>query len=83
MRAHLAAIGCNGQEISRAHLAAIGCNGLTALSKLTSNDLPGASEIHQGLGPYGPGCSYTTAVNKLSIIDRKIFALKIIRILNF
>ena len=28
MRAHLAAIGCNGQEISRAHLAAIGCNGL-------------------------------------------------------
>ena len=30
MRAHLAAIGCNGQEISRAHLAAIGCNGLIA-----------------------------------------------------
>ena len=30
MRAHLAAIGCNGQEISRAHLAAIGCNGLNA-----------------------------------------------------
>ena len=29
MRAHLAAIGCNGQEISRAHLAAIGCNGLS------------------------------------------------------
>ena len=28
VRAHLAAIGCNGQEISRAHLAAIGCNGL-------------------------------------------------------
>ena len=28
MRAHLAAIGCNGQEISRAHLATIGCNGL-------------------------------------------------------
>ena len=28
MQAHLAAIGCNGQEISRAHLAAIGCNGL-------------------------------------------------------
>ena len=28
MRAHLAAIGCNGQEISWAHLAAIGCNGL-------------------------------------------------------
>ena len=26
--AHLAAIGCNGQEISQAHLAAIGCNGL-------------------------------------------------------
>ena len=32
MRAHLAAIGCNGQEISRAHLAAIGCNGLSVLS---------------------------------------------------
>ena len=29
MRAHLAAIGCNVQEISRAHLAAIGCNGLS------------------------------------------------------
>ena len=28
-RAHLAAVGCNGQEIARAHLAAIGCNGLT------------------------------------------------------
>ena len=28
VRAHLAAIGCKGQEISRAHLAAIGCNGL-------------------------------------------------------
>ena len=27
-RAHLAAVGCNGQEIARAHLAAIGCNGL-------------------------------------------------------
>ena len=27
-RAHLAAIGCKGQEISRAHLAVIGCNGL-------------------------------------------------------
>ena len=32
MRAHLAAIGCNGQEISRAHLAAIGCNGLINLT---------------------------------------------------
>ena len=32
VRAHLAAIGCNGQEISRAHLAAIGCNGLTCLA---------------------------------------------------
>ena len=32
MRAHLAAIGCNGQEISRAHLAAIGCNGLNTTS---------------------------------------------------
>ena len=31
MRAHLAAIGCKGQEISRAHLAAIGCNGLMIL----------------------------------------------------
>ena len=31
MRAHLAAIGCNGQEISRAHLAAIGCNGLIVI----------------------------------------------------
>ena len=30
--------------------------------KLTSNDLPGPSEIHQGLAPYGPGCSYTTGV---------------------
>ena len=29
-------------------------------SKFTSNDLPGPSEIHQGLGPYGPGCSYAT-----------------------
>ena len=28
--------------------------------KLTSTDLPGHSEIHQGLGPYGPGCSYAT-----------------------
>ena len=28
-RAHLAAVGYNGQEIARAHLAAIGCNGLT------------------------------------------------------
>ena len=28
---------------------------------LTSNDLPEPSEIHQGLGPYGPGCSYATA----------------------
>ena len=28
MQAHLATIGCNGQEISRAHLATIGCNGL-------------------------------------------------------
>ena len=28
VQAHLVAIGCNGQEISRAHLAAIGCNGL-------------------------------------------------------
>ena len=28
--AHLAAIGCNGQEILRAHLAVIGCNGLTS-----------------------------------------------------
>ena len=28
--------------------------------KLTSHDLPGHSEIHQGLGPYGPGCSYAT-----------------------
>ena len=27
-RAHLAAVGCNGQEITRAHLAAIGCKGL-------------------------------------------------------
>ena len=25
-----------------------------------SNDLPGPSETHQGLGPYGPGCSYAT-----------------------
>ena len=25
---HVAAIGCNGQEILRVHLAAIGCNGL-------------------------------------------------------
>ena len=34
MRAHLAAIGCNGQEISRAHLAAIGCNGLIHLGSV-------------------------------------------------
>ena len=27
---HLAAIGCNGQEILRVHLAVIGCNGLTS-----------------------------------------------------
>ena len=33
MRAHLAAIGCKGQEISRAHLAAIGCNGLMQISR--------------------------------------------------
>ena len=32
MQAHLDAVGCNGQEISRAHLAAIGCNGLTTWS---------------------------------------------------
>ena len=31
MQAHLAAIMCNGQEISSAHLAAIGCNGLMNL----------------------------------------------------
>ena len=31
VRAHLATIGCNGQEISQAHLAAIGCNGLLIL----------------------------------------------------
>ena len=37
MRAHLAAIGCNGQEISRAHLAAIGCNGLIDTSVLCFN----------------------------------------------
>ena len=30
LRVHLAAIGCNGQEILRAHLAVIGCNGLTS-----------------------------------------------------
>ena len=28
VQAHLAAVGCNGQEISWVHLAAIGCNGL-------------------------------------------------------
>ena len=28
VRAHLAAMLCNGQEISWAHLAIIGCNGL-------------------------------------------------------
>ena len=32
-------------------------------SKLTSNDLPGPSEIHQGLSPYGPRCSYATGYN--------------------
>ena len=37
MRAHLAAIGCNGQEISRAHLAAIGCNGLRPIVKCEIN----------------------------------------------
>ena len=26
----------------------------------TSHHLPGHSEIHRGLGPYGPGCSYAT-----------------------
>ena len=31
--------------------------------KLTSHDLPGHSEIHRGLGPYGPGCSYATVYN--------------------
>ena len=30
--------------------------------KLTSHDLPGHSEIHQGLGPYGPECSYATGL---------------------
>ena len=30
--------------------------------KLTSSDLPEPSELHKGLGPYGPGCSYATAV---------------------
>ena len=37
MRAHLAAIGCNGQEISRAHLAAIGCNGLNWVAGASTN----------------------------------------------
>ena len=33
--------------------------------KLTSHDLREHSEIHQGLGPYGPGCSYTTASDEV------------------
>ena len=28
------------------------------------HNLPGHSEIYRHLGPYGPGCSYATAVNK-------------------
>ena len=31
-----------------------------AMALCPGNDLPGPSEIHQGLGPYGPGCSYAT-----------------------
>ena len=33
-----------------------------ATIKFTSHDLPGHSEIHQGLSPYGSGFSYATAV---------------------
>ena len=36
MRAHLATVGCNGQEILRAHLAAIGCNGLSIQQSICS-----------------------------------------------
>ena len=36
--------------------------------KLTSNDLPRPSEIHQGLGPYGPGCSYATGVDPVEVV---------------
>ena len=39
VRAHLAAIGCNGQEISRAQLAAIGCNGLIIILVLESDNI--------------------------------------------
>ena len=34
---------------------------------LTSHDLPGHSEVHQGLGPYGPGCSYATGPEGYSL----------------
>ena len=41
--------------------------------KLTSHDLPGLSEIHQSLGPYGPGCSYVTALH-IMVVAIIVFA---------
>ena len=38
-RAHLAAVGCNGQEITRAHLAATECNGLTIMETILLTQL--------------------------------------------
>ena len=43
--------------------------------KWTSNDLPGPSEIHQGLGSYGPRCSYTP-LSKVKVIHLVRLALR-------
>ena len=39
---------------------------------LTSNDLPGPSEIHQGLGPCGPGCSYATVSMYMQMLLKQL-----------
>ena len=51
-----------------------------ATGKLTSHDLPGHSEIHQGLGPYGPGCSYATVQIKGMVDVHKILSELVIPI---
>ena len=43
--------------------------------KLTSHDLPGHSEIHQGLGPYWPGCIATPLIKATA--DTSIVLLKL------
>ena len=66
VRAHLAAIGCKGKEISRAHLAAIGCNGLKLYHTCTV--LTRVRALSEELGnnqscshPYNFRCFYCSA----------------------